>query len=400
MAVIVTLVIIYTKVSSQPLLVYYFGETNTLGTGSNNSFSPQIASSGEGTYIVNIERGRGSGHITMEKIVNNGTLHSPSFNIGNASANSTSPEVAASGNNVYVVWSDTNGAKGNDREIFFSSSDDNATTFDNPINLSNNIGNSTSPEVAASGNNVYVVWSDTNGAKGEGEDIFFRSSSGNARSFGEPINLSVNKRNSTNPEVAASGNNVYVAWADTRETGTPDKVNLNLKTSLDNGIHFGERNLIKRDVNKEMHLPQMAASDKNVYFTLADKDSKEGNPDNFQIILKTSIDNGTEFTNEKGLKKDIDSKTHLPTVASFKNNVYVVWSDTKGAIDGNGDIFFSSSRDNARSFDEPINLSINSANSTNPRVSVSDGSVYIFWADSSSANNEIKYKQIKLVAME
>ena len=61
MAVIVTLVIIYTKVSSQPLLVYYFGETNTLGTGSNNSFSPQIASSGEGTYIVNTERSRGRG---------------------------------------------------------------------------------------------------------------------------------------------------------------------------------------------------------------------------------------------------------------------------------------------------------------------------------------------------
>ena len=345
-AVIVTLVIIYTKVSSPPLLVYYFGETNTLGTGSNNSFSPEIASSGEGTYIVNIERGRGSGHITMEKIVNNDTLLSPSFSIGNVSANSTSPEVAASGNNVYVVWSDTNGAKAKDREIFFSSSDDNATTFDNPINLSNNVGNS------------------------------------------------------TNPEVAASGNNVYVAWADSRETGTPDKVNLNLKTSLDNGIHFGKRNLINRDVNKEMHLPQIAASDKNVYITLANKDSKEGNPDNFQIILKTSIDNGTEFTNEKGLKKDIDSKTHLPTVASLKNNVYVVWSDTKGAIDGNGDIFFSSSRDNARSFDDPINLSINSANSTNPRVSVSDGSIYILWTDSSSANNEIKYKQIKLVAME
>ena len=87
----------------------------------------------------------------------------------------------------------------------------------NPINLSNNVGNSTNPEVAASGNNVYVVWSDTNGAKGEGEDIFFRSSRDNARSFGEPINLSDNKRNSTNPEVAASGNNVYVAWADSRE---------------------------------------------------------------------------------------------------------------------------------------------------------------------------------------
>ena len=48
-------------------------------------------------------------------------------------------------------------------------------------------------------------------------------------------------------------------------------------------------------------------------------------------------------------------------------------------IGGNGDIFFSSSRDNARSFDEPINLSNNSTNSTNPGVSASGGNIYVFW---------------------
>ena len=122
-------------------------------------------------------------------------------------------------------------------------------------------------------------------------------------SFGEPINLSDNERNSTNPEVAASGNNVYVVWADSREeTGTPDNVNLNLKTSTDNGIHFGDRKIIKRDVDKETHLPQITASDENVYIALADKDSKEGKPDNFQVILRTSEDNGTEFSNKKSLK--------------------------------------------------------------------------------------------------
>ena len=401
MAIIVTLVIIYTKVSSPPLFVYYFGETNTLSTGSNNSFSPQIASSGKDTYIVKTEKDRGSGDISMEKIVNNNTLPSPAISIGNASANSTNPEVAAAGNNVYVVWSDTNGTKDADPDIFFSSSSDNARTFDEPINLSNSIGNSTNPEVAASGDNVYVVWSDTNGAKGGNGDIFFSSSSDNARSFGEPINLSDNERNSTNPEVAASGDNVYVVWADSREeTGTPDNVNLNLKTSADNGIHFGDRKIIKRDVDKETHLPQIAASDENVYIALADKDAKEGKPDNFQVILRTSKDNGTEFSNKKSLKKDIDSKTLLPHVAAFGNNVYVVWSDTNGANGGNGDIFFSSSRDNARSFGEPINLSNNSANSTNPEVSASGSNIYVFWADFSSAKNEIKYKQIKLVAME
>jgi hypothetical protein len=402
MAIIVTLVIIYTKVPSPPLFVYYFGETNTLNTGSNNSFSPQIASSGKDTYIVKTEKGRGSGDISIEKIINNNnTMPSPAISIGNASANSTNPEVAAAGNNVYVVWADTNGTKDADPDIFFSSSRNNARTFGEPINLSNSNGNSSNPEVAAAGNNVYVVWSDTNGAKGGDGDIFFSSSRDNGGSFGEPINLSDNERNSTIPEVAASGDNVYVVWADSREeTGTPGNVNLNLKTSADNGIHFGDRKIVKRDVDKETHLPQITASDENVYIALADKDAKEGNPDNFQVILRTSTDNGIEFSNKKGLKKDIDSKTLLPRVAAFGNNVYVVWSEINGAIGGNADIFFSSSRDNARTFGEPINLSNNSANSTNPEVSASGSNIYVLWADTSSAKNEIKYKQIKLVAIE
>ena len=401
MAVIVTFVIIYTKVPSPPLFVYYFGETNTLSTVSNNSLSPQVTSSGKDTYIVKTEKGRGGVDISIEKIINNNTLPSPAISIGNASANSTNPKVAAAGNNVYAVWSNTNGTTNADPDIFFSSSSDNARTFDEPINLSNSNGNSTNPEIAASGNNVYVVWSDTNGAEGGKEDIFFSSSSDNGVSFGKPINLSDNERNSTNPKVAASGNNVYVVWADSREgTGTPDNVNLNLKTSADNGIHFSDRKTIKRDVDKETHLPQIATSDENVYIVLADKDSKEGKPDNFQVILSASEDNGTQFSDKKSLKKDIDSKTHLPRVTAFGNNVYVVWSEINDAIGGNRDIFISSSRDNARTFDEPINLSNDSTNSTRPVISASGSNIYVFWDDSSSAKNEIKYKQIKLVSLE
>ena len=193
---------------------------------------------------------------------------------------------------------------------------------------------------------------------------------------------------------------MYVVWADSREeTGTPDNVNLNLKISIDNGIHFGDGNIIKRDVDKETHLPQIAASDENVYIVLADKDAKDGKPDNFQVILRTSADNGTEFSNKKSLKKDIDSKTYLPRVAAFGNNVYVVWSEINGTVGRNGDIFFSSSSDNAGTFGETINLINNSANSTNPEVAASGSDIYVFWADTSSAKNDIKYKQIKLVAM-
>jgi len=346
MAIIVSLIIIYTKVSSPPLFVYYFGETNTLGNSSTGSFSPQIATSGNDTYIVWSNKGPGNGDINMEKI----------------SSNNGGPAIA--------------------------------------VTISNNSGNSSNPEVAASGDNVYVVRVDSNGTKGGNGNIFFSSSRDKGKSFDEPINLSNNKPNSTNPEVAASGDNVYVVWAEgTSKTETPDNVNLILKTSTDNGTHFTDKKTIKKDIDKKTHLPQIAASGDNVYVVLADKDPKEGQPNNFRVILKTSTDNGTHFTNRKSINKDIDKKTHLPQIAAFGDTVYVVWSDSNGTKGGNGNIFFSSSRDKGKSFDEPINLSNNSGNSTNPEVAASGGNTYVLWSDSSSEKKVIKYKHINSVIL-
>jgi hypothetical protein len=395
--IIVSFIIIYSKVSSPPLFVYYFGETKTLGNSSGNAFSPQIATSGNDTYIVWSDKGPVKGVINMEKISsNNGRATSP-VSISNNSSNSTYTQVAVSGDNVYVVWADSNVTKGGNGDIFFSSSRDKGKSFDEPVNLSNNSGNSTNPEVAASGNNVYVIWADNE--KGGNGDVFLSSSRDKGKSFDEPVNLSNNSGNSTNPEVAASGNNVYVVWAESSsKKDTSDGVNLLLKTSTDNGTHFTKKT-IKKDIDKKTHLPQIAASGDNVYVVLADKDPKEGQPDNFRVILKTSTDNGTHFTNRKSIDKDIDKKTHLPQIAASGDNVYVVWADSNGTKGEHGNISFSSSRDKGKSFDEPVNLSNNSGNSTNPEVAVSGNNTYVMWSDSSSEKKDIKYKHIKLVML-
>ena len=71
----------------------------------------------------------------------------------------------------------------------------------NPINLSNNAGFSIEPQIAASGNNVYVTWEDTTPA-GSNLDIFFAASNNNGTSFGTPINLSNNTGFSQIPQIA------------------------------------------------------------------------------------------------------------------------------------------------------------------------------------------------------
>ena len=119
--------------------------------------------------------------------------------MSNNTGNSSNPQIAASGNNVYVTWYDD--TPGNS-DIFFAVSNNNGISFGTPINLSNNTGGSSSPQIAAIGNNVYVTWEDDTPGN---SDIFFAASNNNGTSFGTPINLSNNTGGSFNPQIAASG---------------------------------------------------------------------------------------------------------------------------------------------------------------------------------------------------
>ena len=83
-------------------------------------------------------------------------------------------------------------------DILFAASNNNGTSFGNPINLSNNAGFSVNPQIAVIGNNVYVTWQDTTPGN---NDIFVIT---NAQPFGTPINISNNPGSSQFPQIATS----------------------------------------------------------------------------------------------------------------------------------------------------------------------------------------------------
>jgi len=92
-------------------------------------------------------------------------------------------QVATSGNKVYVVWDSdkTNTLK----EILFRASTDNGKSFSDKINLSHSPkGLSELANIAASGNDVYVVWGDN---KTGNMEIYFTKSTNDGKTFGNPI---------------------------------------------------------------------------------------------------------------------------------------------------------------------------------------------------------------------
>jgi hypothetical protein len=96
--------------------------------------------------------------------------------------------IATSGNYVYFVWPSNKTTA--DFEIMFKASTDGGKTFGPKINLSNSAGiNSERPDIAASGNNVYVSWWERNQTSNE---PVMRISNDNGKTFGEIIKLSSN----------------------------------------------------------------------------------------------------------------------------------------------------------------------------------------------------------------
>ena len=194
------------------------------------------------------------------------------INLSNNTGGSSNPQIAASGNNVYVTWHDDTPA-GSNGDIFFASSNNNGVSFGTPINLSNNTGNSSNPQIAISGNNVYVTWfDDTPGNR----DIFFAVSNNNGISFGTPINLSNNTGDSFGPQIAAIGNNVYVTWED----DTPGNSDIFFAVSNNNGTSFGTPINLSNNTGGSF-IPQIATSGNNVYVTW--QDDTPGNDDIFVI---------------------------------------------------------------------------------------------------------------------
>src|SRR5438128_1282453 len=82
--------------------------------------------------------------------------------------------------------------------------------FGSTFNLSNNAA--VAPlhqEMAVSGSNVYIVWTDGSGPTSS--SLFFRASNDNGTTFGPLLTLA-GPGTISNPQVAVSGNHVYVVW--------------------------------------------------------------------------------------------------------------------------------------------------------------------------------------------
>ncbi|HEY9490684.1 MAG TPA: N,N-dimethylformamidase beta subunit family domain-containing protein, partial [Nitrososphaeraceae archaeon] len=253
----------------------------------------------------------------------------------NQNGGSIDPKMAVSGNNVYVLWEHT---PGNNGGIFFTRSTDNGGTFSSIKNLGNNTGLNGFPQIAVSGNNVFVAWRDAM------HGIFFTRSTDNGGTFGNPVILYKVKNEGIGskvfgPRITAypRSDNVYVVW------------------------HSG-------DIKQHARVKALISD--------------------AQYIRST--DNGATFGNVVNLSNYSGSSVN-PQIAVSQNNVYAVW--TNNFQEKYGQVFLTRSTDNGATFGDIVNLSNYSGSSVNPQIAVSQNNVYAVWTNNVTGNEDIFFKK-------
>jgi hypothetical protein len=297
-------------------------------------------------------------------------------NLSNNDGDSLDPQIDATGNNVYTVWSDSSEG---DADTFFKRSATSGDSFQSTKDLSNGKnGEAFEQHIAKEGNNVYVVWS-------EDGDIFFKRSTNNGQSFGSTVNLSNDPHDSRDPDIASIGSKVYVTWIDTDLEEPDNNEEIFFKRSTNEGSSFGSTIKNIHGFRDCLHAPQIDATGNNVYITY-----NSGCEEDQRVDFVRSTNNGASFSDRIEIV-DIEGSIRGFETKAFGSNVYIVWSDSRSG--GSDDTFLRKSTNNGASFGNEVNLSNNEGSSFDPDLDVTGKNVYVSWVDDTPGNNDIFFRK-------
>lgn len=385
--------------------------------------------------IVSSTVTQGSGTETEKIQKDSEKMNFETNNLTQNDDDSVYPQISSSSDNIYIVWQESVGSYGTTNyDIFFKKSNDNGNSFGSSINLSDNEGFSEHPQIASVGIHIYVVWVDE--SSGERE-IMFSKSSDSGKTFSDSIVISQDSISPYNVELAAEGENVYIVW---NSFGIEMRNIILLSKSNDAGKTFGD--LTEIGVGDLETYPKIAASADEYYISWDRKDSKgteisliKGHKDSHNeqnvtqldklnkegigggesqvtadgdhvivswtslvpidkkyVYISNSMNNGNDFGDNIPI-----SSTNSSNVENIliNDNSYIVWQDI---IDGNEEIFYTKSNANGTSIDKPINVSNNIGISECPSITVSTSGIHMTWEDDTTGNHEVLYKRLDKTA--
>jgi len=349
--------------------------------------SARILNISSASYVNNLSQ------ISPSELVSDqmGIAFSHPLGISSKNNSAIDADVAADGNSVYIIWKQRTDRAEN---ILFRRSLDGGATFDNTLDLSQNVLHASmdNPRLTVSGDSLFVTWDYHNGT--HLLRYLVRSTDGGAN-FGRPSILSNNTGDLQHyRSFSASGDHAYFILTDNKTGNTAEYV----VKSIDGGATFGRLSLLSNNTGSLLEIPDVtdiSASGNNVYFI--GSNNVTGTPRQF---FARSIDSGATFEMSDIGISSIPGVLNPVQIASFGDNVYVVWSDDTRIP--NIGIYLEVSTDRGANFSYPIKLSTGISPFILPglpRIAIDKDNVYVVWRGISSFGDEIFFTEVQMAEL-
>ena len=284
-----------------------------------------------------------------------------------------------------------------DDVIVISNSDTDGMTYDPPSYASYYYAYYRS-DIAASGSNVYVIWSNYDYDKSQYEVRFSRSTnSGNTWSDPEVISTSSTSVNSYGPTITANGNDVYVAWQEYSSDTTGFTYNIVSRHSSNSGSSWDSATTVTNSDGTH-YVPEIVYGNDRVHLTWHAY-NRDANA-RYTIEYASSDDAGNSWDLQT-LHEPANggSWSWFPNIATDEDNVYVVWQDDDWNGDGAYDfeVVLKKSDDNGETWDEGTLLVPSKDTTTSflymlPAVTSTGGYVYVSYQDYDGATYDHHFK--------
>ncbi len=312
---------------------------------------------------------------------------------------------------IYVAYIGQNGNT-NNCDIYFVKSTNGGSSFTSPImvNDSAEINWQVYPALAVDslGQNVYVVWQDRRNPQYR-DDIYLARSTDGGLSFLPAVRVNDDTGASYQwfPVIACdeSGQNVYVAWEDERDT--LHGWDVYFSRSTDYGQTF-EANYPVNDTNISGNSfqgrPSIYWKDGVIY--IAFDDWRAGAVGTY---FDKSIDNGMSFGEDVCVVDIYENSAYPSITVNDAGKIFVVWEDGREYSSYGVDIYFSFSTDGGNTFSPNVrvndHLGVVNAWDWDPGVGVNDsGRVFVAWSstrnDPSFLNFDIYFAAGNYVGIE
>ncbi len=352
------------------------------------SVAPAIAVEGNNIHVVYGDNDGGGKYDMFLWYINSSdcgiTWNPPRCLISGPSLKISSPKIAVNRDNIHVIWKDCN-----DEKIHYFRSLDNGITWSAEKILTPMVYPYTSNwDIDVYENNLHIVYIDSN------NKLSYIQSNDNGVSWSNHRVLIPSNSMVIESAIAVNGNNVHVAFRDTRDRIGNIICDIFYIRSSDAGANWDSDIDISLlpGIDTLCGFPDIAVVENNIFVVYRDN-----SPGRRQIYLSRSNDNGVTWD----MRLQLSNSTSFivaPAIAAENKNVCIVWEDFRSAIDGDFELYYKSSYDGGLSWDIDTRLTKAREPSDQPDIVINENTIHVTWYDYRDGNAEIYYKQRLLEA--